>query len=193
MIDADPKLTEKIFKENVACHFVLIKEFLPGMLAAKKGHIVTIASMASFFASSGIVDYCCTKTTPLCLHEGMLTFETITSPFFQPWQSHQSTGLRAELRDMYGNGKCIQQTCVHPNWYSTGMVKGYEEMARQAGIQMDPLTNVSNAVIVQVLANRSGEIFMPKKQRRRAGFRNWPLWAHDVTIYAYQTFLNSEF
>ena len=57
MIGSNAKLTEQIFKVNVASHFILIKEFLPAMLNAKKGHVVTMASIASFFTKPGIIDY----------------------------------------------------------------------------------------------------------------------------------------
>lgn len=70
LINSSAELTERIFKVNLASHFVLIKEFLPGMLEARKGHIVTIASTASFLAAPGLVDYCCTKVGALYLHEG---------------------------------------------------------------------------------------------------------------------------
>jgi short-subunit dehydrogenase len=40
------------------------------MLRMKKGHIVTIASMASFVAASGLLDYCCSKVGALFLSEG---------------------------------------------------------------------------------------------------------------------------
>ncbi|KAL6241734.1 hypothetical protein RBB50_011267 [Rhinocladiella similis] len=57
VIGSNAKLTEQIFKVNVASHFILIKEFLPAMLNAKKGHVVTMASIASFFTKPGIIDY----------------------------------------------------------------------------------------------------------------------------------------
>jgi short-subunit dehydrogenase len=62
---------ERLFKVNLISHFVLIREFLPGMLKQKKGHIVTIASMASFVAAPGLLDYCCSKVGALYLSEGM--------------------------------------------------------------------------------------------------------------------------
>jgi NAD(P)-dependent dehydrogenase (short-subunit alcohol dehydrogenase family) len=74
IIDSDATKTERLFKVNIISHFMLIKEFLPGMLQAKKGHIVTIASMASFLSASGIVDYSCSKVGALYLHEGMSRF-----------------------------------------------------------------------------------------------------------------------
>jgi NAD(P)-dependent dehydrogenase (short-subunit alcohol dehydrogenase family) len=40
------------------------------MLDAKKGHIVSIAGMASYFTCCGLVDYAATKAGVLALHEG---------------------------------------------------------------------------------------------------------------------------
>jgi short-subunit dehydrogenase len=41
------------------------------MLKMRKGHIVAIASMASFFAAPGLLDYCCSKVGALYLNDGM--------------------------------------------------------------------------------------------------------------------------
>ncbi|EHY57407.1 hypothetical protein HRR83_002893 [Exophiala dermatitidis] len=161
VINSSAKLTDRIFKVNLASHFVLIKEFLPGMLEARKGHIVTIASMASFYAAPGLVDYCCTKVGALFLHEG----------------------LRAELRSAYPNGNCIQTTCVHPSWHKTGIVKPYEEHLTNMGVRLDPATNVSDAVVEQVLAARSGQVFVPRSEKHRTGLRALPIWAQDVIMY----------
>lgn len=40
------------------------------MLRMRKGHIVTIASMASFVAAPGLLDYCCSKVGALYISEG---------------------------------------------------------------------------------------------------------------------------
>jgi len=164
VIDSDAKLTERIFKVNLACHFILIKEFLPAMLRAKKGHIVTIASMASFSATPGLVDYSCTKIGALYLHEG----------------------LRAELRDKYENGDCIQLTCVHPSWHNTGITKPFEHILQRHGVRTDPASNVSDAVVEQVLASRSGQIFMPRSEETKIRIRNWPIWLQDVAMYIHR-------
>ena len=62
--------TEKLFKVNIISHFALIRELLPGMLSMRKGHIVTVASMLSFFPADNLVDYACTKIGALYLSEG---------------------------------------------------------------------------------------------------------------------------
>lgn len=72
IIDVPTDFIERIFQVNIVSHFVLIKEFLPAMLQAKKGHIVSLASIASFAHVPGIVHYCCTKTAANYLMDGKL-------------------------------------------------------------------------------------------------------------------------
>ena len=72
-MDASNEFIEKIFQVNIASQFILIKEFLPGMLRANNGHIVTICSVASFVSVPGIVHYCCTKTAANYLSDGKPT------------------------------------------------------------------------------------------------------------------------
>lgn len=70
ILKGKPEAVDRLMKVNLTSHLVLIPQFLPGMLKAKKGHIVTIASMASFAAAPGLVDYCCSKVGALFLTEG---------------------------------------------------------------------------------------------------------------------------
>ena len=70
VLESSVQRVEKIFATNLVSHFVLIKEFLPAMLEARKGHIVTMGSIASFLSMPGIVHYCCTKTAVNYLNDG---------------------------------------------------------------------------------------------------------------------------
>lgn len=157
VLDTSTPFLESIMKVNLSSHFVLIKEFLPGMLDAKKGHIVGIASMASFVAAPGLLDYCITKVGVLYLMEG----------------------LRNELLSRYKNGFCVATTSVHPSWHKTGIIKGFEDRLAEYGIVADPASNVANAVVEQVLSHRSGRIFMPRSAERQSGTRNLPIWVQD--------------
>jgi short-subunit dehydrogenase len=49
----------------------MVREFLPAMIKKNHGHVVTIASMASFVTVAQMVDYCCTKSSALAFHEGL--------------------------------------------------------------------------------------------------------------------------
>lgn len=56
---------------NTLAHFLTVREFLPAMVKNNHGHVVTIASMASFLALGEMVDYCCSKASALAFHEGL--------------------------------------------------------------------------------------------------------------------------
>lgn len=180
ILDSSPKLIDRIFKVNLSSYFVLIREFLPAMLKARKGHIVTIASISSFFSAPGLVDYSSTKVGALFLHEGRPLNHVHNSPSLE---TNYMTGLRAELRTRYENGHCIQTTCVHPLWHATGMVKPHQNKLAKSGVPVDPPSNVSDAVVEQVLAARSGQIFMPRNTERMLVPRNFPIWIQDILLY----------
>jgi all-trans-retinol dehydrogenase (NAD+) len=73
ILDTSEEDLEKIFRVNLLSHWTTIKEFLPAMLESKKGHIIEIASLASYVGVSGIGDYCSTKAGVLALYESKLT------------------------------------------------------------------------------------------------------------------------
>jgi short-subunit dehydrogenase len=50
------------------------------MIEQNKGHVVTVASMASYLATCNLVDYCCTKAGVLALHQGMNSSPHRSSP-----------------------------------------------------------------------------------------------------------------
>ncbi|KAF2750209.1 NAD(P)-binding protein [Sporormia fimetaria CBS 119925] len=151
---------EKLFKVNLISHFVLIREFLPAMLRMRKGHIVTIASMASFVAAPGLLDYCCSKVGALYLNDG----------------------IRAECLSRYPGGEGICTTSVHPSWHSTGILKGQEDALKKHGIHPDPPSNVSNLVLKQVLKAKSGRLVVPASEEGKTGLRGYPVWLQDVLL-----------
>lgn len=57
------------FEVNTISHFLTVREFLPAMVRANHGHVITIASMASFVALAEMADYCCSKASALAFHE----------------------------------------------------------------------------------------------------------------------------
>jgi len=61
----------RLFDINIVSHFWLLREFLPHMIEQNHGHIVTIASAASYLTMASNVDYSCSKAGALALHEGL--------------------------------------------------------------------------------------------------------------------------
>lgn len=61
----------KTFEVNNIAHFLIVKEFLPAMVNADHGHVVTVASMSSFVVPAQMVDYACSKAAAVAFHEGL--------------------------------------------------------------------------------------------------------------------------
>lgn len=162
---------------NLVSHFVLIRAFLPGMLQRRKGHIVTIASMASFMPVPGLVDYCCSKIGALYLSEG--TYPTM---YTARNLSDHAPGLRAECATHYAGGEGIRTSTIHASWHATGMLKGREETLLQHGIMLDPPSRVSDAVLEQVLRGRSGRLCVPAGGEGNTVIVHWPRWVQDLLL-----------
>ncbi len=56
---------------NLVSHFLTVKEFLPAMVKANHGHVVTVASLASFLAIAPTVAYSCSKAGVMAFHEAL--------------------------------------------------------------------------------------------------------------------------
>lgn len=93
-------MIEKTMAVNTISHLHTIREFLPGMIAGKRGHIVTIASMAGIVCVPGLTDYCASKYGAVAIDET----------------------LRLEL--LQKGLSFIKTTCICPYFISTGMFKG---------------------------------------------------------------------
>ena len=71
ILDEPEAKIRQTFEVNTLSHFLTVREFLPAMVKKNHGHVITIASMASFVALGEMVDYCCTKASALAFHEGL--------------------------------------------------------------------------------------------------------------------------
>jgi all-trans-retinol dehydrogenase (NAD+) len=60
----------KIFDVNVLSNWTTVRAFLPAMVAQNKGHVVTVASSASYIGVAGLADYTASKAAVLSFHEG---------------------------------------------------------------------------------------------------------------------------
>lgn len=99
--DVSDAAIERTMQVNTISHMYLIKEFLPSMIARKRGHIVTIASLAGIAASPLMMDYNASKWGAVGMDEA----------------------LRLELKKE-GHFRYIKTTCICPYLIDTGMFKG---------------------------------------------------------------------
>lgn len=159
IMDTTPKELQAIMGVNVMSHWYTVQEFLPHMVKQKKGHVVTIASVASFVSSPGMVDYATTKAAAQAFHEG----------------------LRTELRTYH---KCpeVHTTIVHPIWTDTPMVAPHKKRLEEAGQQvMDPKV-VIDAVVDQILSCKGGQLVIGRATSIIRRMRFYPNWMSTLML-----------
>lgn len=98
VLEVSLEAIERTFKVNALAHIFTVKELLPDMIRAGKGHIVSVASAAGLVGTKGLVDYCGSKFAAVGIDES----------------------LRMELSQYPG----IKTTCVIPYFINTGMFAG---------------------------------------------------------------------
>eukprot|EP00352_Strombidinopsis_acuminata_P006200 CAMPEP_0176374694 /NCGR_PEP_ID=MMETSP0126-20121128/26943_1 /TAXON_ID=141414 ORGANISM="Strombidinopsis acuminatum, Strain SPMC142" /NCGR_SAMPLE_ID=MMETSP0126 /ASSEMBLY_ACC=CAM_ASM_000229 /LENGTH=125 /DNA_ID=CAMNT_0017735385 /DNA_START=340 /DNA_END=717 /DNA_ORIENTATION=- len=101
ILENSNEMMMKTFEVNTISHLHLIREFLPAMIANKKGHIVSIASLAGVVASPNLADYSASKFGAVAIDES----------------------LRTEMIRKGMNG-FIKTTCICPFFINTGMFNG---------------------------------------------------------------------
>ncbi|KAF2853208.1 NAD(P)-binding protein [Plenodomus tracheiphilus IPT5] len=157
ILDVPTENLRKLFDINLLSHWSTVKEFLPDMIAKKKGHIMSVASLASFVALAGAVDYACTKAALLAFHEG----------------------LTQELKHRY---KCpeIKTTIVHPNWTKSAITAHPSVQAglKSVGAKMLEPEDVASALVKQIVAAKSGQLVLGPALSPKV--RALPLWLQEL-------------
>ncbi|KAK3635526.1 hypothetical protein LTR56_014693 [Elasticomyces elasticus] len=154
---ATPAQLRTIFDVNVNSHYYLIQAFVPAMIADKKGHVVSLASMASFLSGPGLAPYAGTKAAVLALHEG----------------------LQQECRAIY-NAPEIKFTIVHPTFAATPIIKAHEEQLRKDGARILAPEVVSDAVVKQILSCKGKQLIVAGDMGWIAGVRGFPQWLQQI-------------
>ncbi|PVH71919.1 NAD(P)-binding protein [Cadophora sp. DSE1049] len=151
----DEARLRKIFAVNIIAHFLLVRELLPPMIKANHGHIVTIASMASFGTQATNVDYACTKAGALSFHEG----------------------LTQELRLVY-NAPLVRTSIVHPSWVRTPLIA---DLIESGELKAEPVAPeaVAGAVVKQILSGYGAQIIIPSNLAMVSIVRGLPIWVQE--------------
>jgi all-trans-retinol dehydrogenase (NAD+) len=127
------------------------------MIKNKKGHVVTIASMASYAVGAGLVDYASSKAAALAFHEG----------------------LAQELKHRYDAPE-IKTTSVHPIYVRTKLIGSYEQSLGKTGAMVLEPQIVANAVVKQIISGRSGQICLPPSLATAKILRGVPWWLQEL-------------
>lgn len=157
ILDIPNQALRKLFDINLISHWSTIQEFMPDMIAKKKGHIMSVASLASFVALAGAVDYSATKAALLALHEG----------------------LTQELKHQY---KCpeIKTTIVHPGWTKSAITshEAIKAGLNKAGASLLEPEDVAHAMVKQIIAAKSGQIVLGPVVAPK--IRAFPIWLQEI-------------
>jgi short-subunit dehydrogenase len=163
----------RTFDVNTISHFLIMKEFLPGLICRNKGHVITMASIASFVAVGEMVDYCCSKASALAFHEGLrqeLKF----------WYDAPNVRTRLVSNDRKMEYRqLIITSIVHPLWVKTPMIKGFTEYQAEFGQELMSPKVVSQAVLEHIFERKSGQIVLPRHLRVAGSLRAFPLWLQE--------------
>lgn len=154
ILDTTQAQLEKIFKVNLLSHWATVQEFLPAMISANKGHVVTVASMTAYMTVALISDYSASKAGVVAFHEG----------------------LTQELKHVY-QAPSVMTTLVVPNWVRTPMIEMGAEQIEKAHGRLLTVDEVAGPVLEQIFSRRGGQIVVPDSLNRLAGIRGWPTWA----------------
>ncbi|KAB8079670.1 hypothetical protein BDV29DRAFT_196791 [Aspergillus leporis] len=157
ILDEPEAKIRQTFEVNTISHFFMVREFLPSMVKRNHGHVITIASMASFVALGEMVDYCCSKASALAFHEG----------------------LSQELRYWY-NAPKVRTSVVHPLWVKTPMIQPLTEVGHHFKQPILTPELVSAAVVKQILTQSSGQVILPNNLSVISLVRAFPSWLQEA-------------
>ncbi|KAJ5167009.1 uncharacterized protein N7482_005790 [Penicillium canariense] len=156
IMDQSAAETERIFNINILAHFHLVRQFLPAMVKQNHGHVVTVASMASFVTQGKNVSYACTKAAALAFHEG----------------------LGQEIKHRYHAPK-VRTTIVHPTLTRTPLVEHVTRDSQSRSFCLEPET-VADAIVEQLYSGQGGQLILPARFSLITGIRGFPSWLQEL-------------
>jgi NAD(P)-dependent dehydrogenase (short-subunit alcohol dehydrogenase family) len=134
LIDLSLDEIDRNFRVNLLSHFYTIKTFLPGMLRAGQGTIVTISSVLGQIGAAHLADYTAAKAGITALHKS----------------------LTAELKSTPE----IKTVLVSPGQLSTPLFNGVQTPSSFFGPVLEPV-DVAKEVIAAIDSGSSAVLAMP--------------------------------
>ncbi|NXC85734.1 RDHE2 dehydrogenase, partial [Cercotrichas coryphoeus] len=135
-LDSPDSLVEKTMEVNTMAHFWTYKAFVPAMIAANHGHLVSIASCAGLCGGSQLSDYCASKFAAVGFAES----------------------IDMEMRTLRKTG--VKTTIVCPFVINTGMFDGIKSKWPHVLPILDP-EYVAERIISAVRQNQE-MLFIPR-------------------------------
>jgi NAD(P)-dependent dehydrogenase (short-subunit alcohol dehydrogenase family) len=147
----------KIFGVNVMSLWFTTQQFLPRMIQLNKGHIVTVASIASFVALATAADYSATKAGALAFHESLVS----------------------EIKHQY-KAPNVLASVIHPNFVRTPLLDDFSDRLERCGIRFLTSDRIADEVVAQIKSRRGGQLVIPSSATGISAIRGWPTWLQEV-------------
>lgn len=142
-----------VWRINHLSNFITLQEFLPYMVKKNHGHIVTVASSASFFSLPSMSEYSSSKTATLALHEV----------------------LKGELRERYGAPK-VRASLIAPTKVRTALGDGMEDHAMPFLHPVLEPYQLGRRVLEAVDSGLSQYMVLPRLMHPLPALRGFPDW-----------------
>ncbi|KAF8195637.1 retinal short-chain dehydrogenase/reductase [Mycena galopus ATCC 62051] len=163
ILDLSPEDIQQTFGVNTLAHFWILKAFLPGMIAKKRGHIVTMSSVMGVHGVAQMTDYAASKAALINLNRS----------------------LRSELDKRY---KCpaIRTTLVCPGQIHTALFETVTSSPQFFFPTLHPIDVVKR--VIQALDDTHSQIiylpfyvhFMPYLQLLPDWFADFASWVSNA-------------
>ncbi|KAK3062039.1 hypothetical protein LTS18_004949 [Coniosporium uncinatum] len=139
MLELAADEVERNFRVNLLSHFNTIQNFLPGMLEAGHGTIVTVASVLGHLGSANLSDYTSAKAGLIAMHRS----------------------LQAELRcSNHKSASNIKTVLCTPGQLNTPLFAGLQTPSAFLAPVVEPV-DLAKEIIKLVDAGEGGEISLP--------------------------------
>lgn len=148
---------KKIFGVNCIALWLTTQQFLPSMVEQDKGHIITLASIASYVALARGADYSATKAAALSFHEA----------------------LACELKHNH-KAPNVLTTCVHPSFAKTDLLSDVTERLEKSGVSLLTPEQIADSIVAQIKSRRGGQLYLPGVMSLLSGLRGWPTWLQEI-------------
>ncbi|KAJ7068544.1 retinal short-chain dehydrogenase/reductase [Mycena amicta] len=159
LLDLSPEDVQQTFNVNTVSHFWTLKAFLPGMIAKKKGHIVTVASVMGMHGVAQMTDYCASKAALVSLNRS----------------------LRSELDKRY-NCPEVRTTLVCPGHIHTALFSSFNAPNQFFFPTLNPIDIVKP--IIQALDDTLGStILLPFYVNFMPLLSVLPHWVADIATW----------
>lgn len=154
ILEMDAKDYNAVVQVNVLCHYNTVQEFLPYMIQQNHGHILTVASMASYTSQPGISAYSISKAGAMAFHESLC---------MEIYHHHKAPKIRTSL--------------INPLWTKTPLLDvGIDVAGGKPGPKTMHVDTVAEAIVENILSGEARHVMIPRSVTVASALRAFPDW-----------------